>query len=51
MKNIKGMDSNIQCPNCWGYQEYEGEVISTVIKPINPKGWIVKYISSFLTAS
>ena len=49
MKEIKEIKTNIQCPNCWGYQEYEGTVISMVPKNTNPSGWIIKYVKKFLT--
>ena len=39
-----------QCPNCWGYQEYEGKFLSTLQKEnidLNnlkeKKGWIQEY--------
>lgn len=50
MKKEKENVQETQCPNCWGYQEYEGEVINTVIKPLATKGWILRYFDNFLNA-
>lgn len=44
------MCTELECPNCWGWQEYEDQVIkSTTTEKIDlknidqKKGWIVAY--------
>ena len=34
--------TNDSCGNCWGYQEWEGEIIEKVISLDNKKSFVVK---------
>ncbi|MBT8228679.1 MAG: hypothetical protein KJO50_00360 [Bacteroidia bacterium] len=36
------------CPNCWGWQEYDGEVRLTGKQTGVRKGWIQEYISKYI---
>jgi len=35
------------CPNCWGYQEYQGESFDIITKVKKCKGWIMAYVNKY----
>lgn len=46
--NSKKLKANFinECPNCWGYQEYNGKFIQNIFhKSI---GWIQEYFNKYL---
>lgn len=43
------IDNRDNCPNCWGYLEYNGQSKSIKTKIMNSHlGWILKYTKSIL---
>lgn len=52
MENIKTNSKHLKstflndCPNCWGYQEYNGLTFKSVFH--KSTGWIQEYFNKFL---
>lgn len=40
---------NDDCPNCWGYQEYQNEQVTPKIKVLKRIGWIDAYIRKHIS--
>lgn len=48
MKEVNNNKSIHECPNCWGYQEYDNEKVEATNKEVKPTGWISTYVKENL---